>query len=565
MITRRQLITNAIATASIAQVMPNALSSPFQSFLDVSSVDAQSWDVRRFGAKGDGHTLDTRAVQNAIDSCHRNGGGVVVFAAGCTFLIGTIYIKDHVTLCLHQHSVILGSDNLIDYGNDVGLSPFYPEPLDLCLIYAKNAIDIGITGEGSIVGHTQDNFTSPPGAVGRAVEQRPMLIRFEHCRQISISDVSLQQCGSWCVHLKRSQDIFIRSIRIHNKQQDGFDLESCQNISISDCHLECGDDAIAVTTSSLDYPARNITVTNCLLRSRWAGIRFGPLSRGNFENITVSNCVFYDCNGGGIKLGMYEGAEIRDCVFNNLVMDQVSAPVSIFIATWPEIGSTAPNPATMPVGRIHDLQFRGFQVVTKPGDPGPRPDLDSAIFLQGHPQSSIENILFEDINVTFSGGGTQAQSSRRDIVDMNEIDYRKDGYWTDDKSTWGVPPAYGLYARHLKGLTMEDVRFGLANPDRRSALFLSDSEDIRITGFEAACDPIDTAVITARNCIGLMLSEIEALPKATALVRIEGPGSDKISLTSNDARMFDKTFLCVDGASDKIVLQLGSEQRRTPD
>ena len=544
--------------------MPNTLARPFPSFVDVSSVEAQPWDVRRFGATGDGKTMDTRAVQSAIDSCHREGGGVVVFAAGCTFLIGTIYLKDHVTLCLHQHSAILGSENLIDYGNDVGLSPFYPEPLDLCLIYAKDAIDIGITGEGSIIGHTQDNFTSPPGAQGRSVEQRPMLIRFEHCSQISISDVSLQRCGSWCVHLKQSQDIFLRSIRVHNDKQDGFDLESCQNVSISDCHLECGDDAIAITTSSSDYPARNITVTNCLLRSRWAGIRFGPLSRGNFENIAVSNCVFYDCNGGGIKLGMYEGAEIRDCVFDNLVMDQVSAPVSIFIATWPEIGSTAPNPAMMPVGRIRDLQFRGFQVVTKKGAPEPRPDLGSTIFLQGHPQSPIENIVLENINVTFSGGGTQAQSSRRNIVDMNEIDYRKDGYWTDDKSTWGVPPAYGLYARHLKGLVMENIRFGLANPDRRSALYLSDSEDIRITGLEAACDPVDAEVITARNCVGLMLSEIEARPKAAALVRIEGPRSDRIALASNDARLFDKTFLCVDGASEKMVLELDSETELTP-
>jgi polygalacturonase len=84
-----------------------------------------------------------------------------------------------------------------------------------------------------------------------------MLIRFENCSQISVADVSLKRCGSWCMHLKNSRDIFLRNIRINNEKQDGFDLESCQDVSISDCHLECGDDAIAITTSSREHPARN--------------------------------------------------------------------------------------------------------------------------------------------------------------------------------------------------------------------------------------------------------------------------------------------------------------------
>lgn len=556
LITRRELITNAIAAAGITWITPDASGNPA-----FPGMDRISLDVRRFGAKGDGKTPDTRAVQNAIDSSHRDGGGFVTFATGCTFLIGTIYLKDNVRLYLQPNSVILGSDDLIDYGKDVGISPFYPEPLDLCLIYAKDAVNIGISGEGTIIGHAREAFTPAPGTLGRPAEQRPMLIRFENCKEIFISDVSLQRCGSWCVHLKRSRDIFLRSLRIHNEMQDGFDLESCQNVSISDCQLECGDDAIAVTTSSLDYPARNITVTNCLLRSRWAGIRFGPLSKGNFENIAVSNCIFYDCNGGGIKLGMYEGAAIRDCVFDNLVMDHVSAPVSIFIATWPEIGSVEPNPPMMPVGRVSGLQFRGIQVVTKPGAPDPRPDLGDTIFLQGHPKSSIENILFEDISVTFAGGGTIEQASRRDIVDMDQIDVQKDGYWTDDKSTWGVPPAYGLYARHVNGLILENVRFRLANPDRRSPMFFSDSNDIRVSGFEAACDPVDVSVITVRESVDLMLSEVEAQPRAATLVRIEGPESARIVLVGNDPRNYSELFRCAAGAKEKAVLQLDSRER----
>jgi Glycosyl hydrolases family 28 len=552
LVTRRELIEKAIAVAGTAWFVPDSFAQTLARASNQRPPSSQLWDVRQFGAKGDGKTLDTSAVQAAIDACHQAGGGAVHFASGCTFLIGTIYLKDHVELQLDANSVLLGSDRLADYGKDVGLNPFYPETIDPCLIYAKNCADIRIGGNGTIVGHTGDDFEAPPGADERARKERPMLIRFENCGQISVVDVSLKHCGSWCMHLKNSHDIFLRNIRIANEKQDGFDLESCQNVSISDCHLECGDDAIAITTSSRERPARNITITNCLMRSQWSAIRFGPLSKGDFENITVSNCVFYDCNGGGIKLGMFEGAEIRDCLFDNLVMDQVVAPITMFVATWPDIGSLQPSPPMMPAGKISDLQFRGIRAIAKPEPPNPRPDANDGLFFHGHPQGLIENILLRDVAVTLSGGGTLEQAARRDIVDMNQIDYRKDGYWTDHKSTWGVPPAYGLYARHMRGLVLENVSFELTSPDMRSAVFCSDSEDIRISNLAATSSP-DTSVVTARNCIGVRLSNTEPRPKAAVLLRLEGAKSDGVILEDNDPRGFTKPFLCTDGASENAI------------
>jgi hypothetical protein len=551
-ITRRTLLEGAAAVGAVWLVRDGLAQSA--ETLPAHTAEMQPWDVRRFGAKGDGQALDTAAVQAAIDHCHAAGGGAVLFQPGFTFLIGTIYLKDHVYLQLEPDSTILGSDHLSDYGNDVGLNPFYPETIDPCLIYAKNATDIGIRGMGKIVGHTKNTFTPPPGGDARAAKERPMLIRFDTCSQISVSDVSMYRCGAWCMHLKNSREIFLRNIRIQNDKQDGFDLDSCQNVSISDCHLDCGDDAIAITTSIKDHPARNITITNCLLKSRCAGIRFGPLSKGDFENISVSNCIFYDCNLGGIKLGVFEGATIRNCVFDNLVMDQVSAPLSIFIATWPDIGSTDPNPPMMPPGKIHDLQFRGIRAVTRPGPPNAHPDGDSTMFFQGHPQSAIENILLQDVTITFSGGGTLEQANRRDIVDMDQIDYRKDGYWTDHKTTWGVPPAYGLYVRHLNGLTLENVTFQLAAPDQRSAIFCSDSAEILVTDFKAACDPPTTAVITALNCNGIQLSGVDASPKASALLRLEGADSKGVVLGPIRPGKFAKEVDYANGATEKAVL-----------
>lgn len=484
-----------------------------------------------------------------------------MFATGCTFLIGTIYLKDHVTLHLETNSLLLGSGNLADYGNDVGLNPFYPETIDPCLIYAKDCVDLRIGGEGTIQGYADDGFIAPPNADERTRHQRPMLIRLENCSQISMADVSLKRCGSWCVHLKNSHDIFLHNLRINNERQDGFDLESCRDVSISDCHLQCGDDAIAITTSSRERPARNITITNCVMRSRWSAVRFGPLSRGNFENITISNCAFFDCAGGGLKLGTFEGGEIRNCLFDNLVMDQVTAPITLFVATWPEIGSLATNPPMMPPGKIRGLQFRGIRAVTPPGPPNTRPDANGGLFFHGHPHGLIENIILRDVVVTCSGGGTLQQANRRDIVDMDQIDYRKDGYWTDHKSTWGVPPAFGLYARHIRGLVLEDVQFALHSPDMRSAVFCYDSENIRISDLSAACSPVDTPVITARNCVRVRLSGIEPQPKAAVLLRLEGAASSGIDVADNDPRQFSKLVVCADGANEEVVLQTGRPGR----
>jgi hypothetical protein len=542
MLNRRKLIEGAAAVAATTVLTR-------QTFAQATA----SFDPRNFGAKADGKTLDTAAVQAAIDACHTAGGGFVVFPSALTFLIGTIYLKDNVTLQLQPNAAILGSDNLADYGHDVGLNPFYPETIDPCLIYAKNATGIGIAGEGKIVGHTGNTFTAPPGGDQRAAKERPMLLRFDTCTHISITGASFFHCGAWCMHLKNSREIFLSRVHIQNDKQDGFDLDSCQNVSISDCQLECGDDAIAITTSLAGQPCRNITITNCLLKSRCAGIRFGPLSKGDFENISVSNCIFYDCILGGIKLGVFEGATIHNCVFSNLVMDQVSAPISIFIATWPEIGSTDPNPPMMPPGKIHDLQFRGIRAITRPGPPNAHPDGDSTIFFQGHPQSSIENILLEDMDITFSGGGTLDQANRRDIVDMDQIDYRKDGYWTDHKTTWGIPPAYGLYARHINGLVMQNVTFQLANPDQRPAVFLYQSNNTRLVDFTAASDPAAPVLITALDAGSLEVRNASASPTAATLLHVEGAASRDILISGTIPGKFTKEVEFANGATPKAL------------
>jgi hypothetical protein len=172
--------------------------------------------------------------------------------------------------------------------------------------------------------------------------------------------------------------------------------------------------------------------------------------------------------------------------------------------------------------------------------------------MHGHPESVIENVTLTDVDATFAGGGTAGDAQHRNMIDINLIDFRRGGYWTDDKDVWGVPPAYGLYARHVKGFTLNNLAFFVANPDLRSPVFCSDCEDTSISGFEAHCAN-GGAMVTARNCSHMALSNLH--PKGDAvLLRLEGKKSNGVTLSQNDPRQFRKLFACYQGASAKAVI-----------
>ncbi len=475
------------------------------------------YNVKEHGASGGGEQYDTTAVQKAIDLCHKNGGGTVLFPGGGTYLIGTISLLSNVTLHIAGNARILGSDQLADYADDTGISPYYPEPLDRCLIYACEEHNIRLTGEGIIDGNFRGKApVSPKEADGRG-KQRPMLIRFEKCDEVHISGLRLENAFSWCTHLKYCSYVHLYNVTIRNKKQDGFNIESCAFTTISDCHLECGDDGIALTTSSADKPLTNLSVVNCHISSKWAAVRLGPLSKGNFENITVSNCVFQNCGGGGVKMGMFEGAEIKNCIFSNIVMDRVTAPVSMFLGNWTDIGSMDNQPPLMPLGKIKNVYFNNLRATAVDGPVSPwrdrdafsarqiadmrlRPDQNSVMIFHGHPESVIESVFLSNIHITFPGGGTADEAERRDVIDINDIAYHSEDWrWTEDKNVWGVMPAYGVYARHIENLNLNNTTFECSSPEKRPAIFCQQSSSITLSHLSAEADNYSPLIIT-KDC-----------------------------------------------------------------
>jgi polygalacturonase len=438
-----------------------------QQVLDAGATNAL-YNVTDFGAQGDGVQLDTEAIQRAIDACTARGGGTVIVPPG-KYRTATLVIKNNVTLYLSAGATIVATGDPKDYVKYGAV------------LYAQEAENIALTGRGTM-----------DGSGGNVRTDRYQLLFLVHCRNVSMTEVTLRASAGWCAHLAYCDKVKINGVQIDNCvnfNNDGLDINSCRNVRISDCSVRCEDDAITLKTTA-DAPCENIVITNCILTSRWAGIRLGSESCGNFKNILVSNCAIHDTFGCGIKLQMVEGAEMRDLVFSNIVMTNVTGPICLRLGNWVTGSIPRPENAKRPIGTLKNVLFSNIraQVAEKPctemhqtnnyppspAEPG---EIRSCISITGQPDHPIENIVFSDVSVTFPGGGTTEEAARKNIPDL------RDTY--PEYYMFGVLPAYGLYAHHVKGLTLNNVRFELASPDKRPATVYDDVKEVRESSLQA--------------------------------------------------------------------------------
>ncbi len=425
--------------------------------LALRAAPAPVHDVRAFGAVGDGTTLDTAALQAAIDQCHAVGGGTVLMAGG-SYLTGTLYLRSNVTLRVEAGAAILGSANIADYATDTHRQMYKNEAhMDRCLIFARDAHNVEIEGHGRIDGQGGlfPNQDDP-------AKHRPMLIRFLECTGIRVRDITLESPASWTSVWLYCTDIAIDGIKVHSRANingDALNFDGCQQVRVSNSTFDNSDDCICLQTSRPDRPCRDIVVSNCHFTSRWAGMRIGLLSRGDFENITVTNCTFRDIRDSGLKIQMGEGASMRNMVFTNLVMKNVLKPVFMTLSQH-RAAVDAPSELA-PVGTMRGFIFSQIVVETETGGP------DAAFILTGLPGHPIEDVTFSDIRATFAGGGTDAHAATRpaELTPENLA-----GRWPEYSRFNGAVPAHGLYARHVSGLALRNAAFATLAPDARPAI-----------------------------------------------------------------------------------------------
>jgi len=478
--------------------------------------DYKDYNVRNFGALGDGKTLDSPAINRAIDAAASAGGGTVWFSSG-TYLSVSIHLKSNVGLHLDQGAVILAASprdgesfrydlpepNENDQWQDFGHTHFQNS-----LIWGENLENISILGPGLINGAglvrhgsqsrddaTQDALKGKAPA-GRARNEEfgypdaadavepgwgNKAISLKLCRNIIIRDISILRGGHFAILATGCDNLTIDNLKI-DTNRDGIDIDGCRQVRMSNCTINSPtDDGICLKSS---YPlgrptfCENITITNCQVsgfldgsffdgtyrrdgvRNPVGRIKFGTESNGGFKNITISNCVFEYCRG--FALETVDGALLEDVAISNITMrDIVNAPIYL------RLGARLRGPAeTTKVGALRRVKFDNIiahNVAARQG-----------ILIAGLPHENgvtegvIEDVTLSNIFMDFQGGGTAKQAARE--MPELEKDY-------PDPGRHGDTPSWALYARHAKNLSLHHVEFRAAKPDARPAIVLDDVAD----------------------------------------------------------------------------------------
>ena len=501
------------------------------------------FNVRDFGAKGDGVTRDTSTIQAAVDAASASGGGSVVFPSG-RFLSGTIFVKSRVTLHLSSGAVLLGSPDIADYP----ARDFPARDLDVggyevwALVYAEDAEQITIEGDGVIDGSGEHFPRSVVRNPELAERPRPRLIFFKNCRTVRLRDVTLRESGLWTVHLALCDMVRISGLSVTSTfhlNQDGIVLDSCRDATVSDCSVNTVDDAI-VLKSSFPRACSDITISNCSVQSLCAGLKLGTQSLGGFRNITISNCVLHDCRLGGLKFQTVDGGDLEDVTVHNITMHDVAAPISFRRGDRGFDFGFRDVERPRPVGVLRHVRISHVRA-TLPVDAARR-DGDT-MSIAGIPGNPVEDVTLENIDITFPGGGTLDEAHR------GEVPERESAY--PEHTMFGVLPAHGLWVRHAARVVLRDVRFGLAAADARPALVCEDVDDLELVRIRAETSGGEP-LVRLRGTRGALLQGCRP-GQAETFVRIEGQNSADLAVAGNDLRGVRRPVVASDGFSGRII------------
>lgn len=300
--------------------------------------------VKEFGAIGDGVHEDTKAVQLAIDTCAKEGGGTVLLEQG-NFLCCTLYLRSNIRFVVDASASLIALPVPEAYPTNTHYNRYINEPdMNACFLYGEDLENITLEGGGLING----NGPKFPRQGGIA---RPMMIRLLRCKNVHLRDLRLYHSAAWTTAILDSENIWAEGLDIYaqtNFNGDGLDFDGSKNIFVSNCKIDGSDDNICLQASSRDYPVKNVHISNCTISSICAGIRIGLKSIGDISNVVIDNCIFENIWREGIKIESSEGGRIEGIKASNLIMHNVRRPIYILcnntIASlgrteYPEIGS----------------------------------------------------------------------------------------------------------------------------------------------------------------------------------------------------------------------------------
>lgn len=493
---------------------------------------SMEYNVLDYGAKGDGTTINTQAIQKAIDACSKTGG-IVIFPSG-KYLTGTIYFKNDVTIYLHKGAVILGSTNLKDYPENLPVYQFYRKgKIKRSLFYAEKCENIAIKGEGTIDG--QGAFIKKiNGEAASSYGERPHVIWMIQSKKIKIEGIKLQNSALWMQHYIACENLYIHDIEVYNhanKNNDMMDINGCKDVIISDCQGDTDDDGITLKSTHA-MPNENITIANCIISSHCNAIKCGTESNAGFKNIIISNCIIrpskdkepiYGKPAGisGLALEVVDGAEMNGVHISNIVIDGPQVPLFIRLGNRARgYDQNIPKPK---VGSIENVTISNITAFNADA---------TGSSITGIPGHSVKNITLDNIRIFYKGGGTLKDAQR--IIPENETGY-PDAIMFDRLS------AYGMFIRHAENITLNNVEFYFKNTEKRPVLYLEDVKKGTIIDLQASIDA-KSPLINIKNSSDLFIRNPVPQKKCESGLDISGKKSASIRIDNVDKSRFKNLF-----------------------
>ncbi|MCU4674124.1 glycosyl hydrolase family 28 protein [Catenovulum sp. 2E275] len=543
MINRRHFLKSTLATFTAFQFTPFSLAArELEAYLEkfeqsrsanpkrTPILQTAKLNVQDFGTKANGITLDTKSIQAAINkAAGYKTGATVVFPAG-KYHTGALKLANNVHLHLEKDAILLGSTNIYDYQSTNGKVH--------SLLEADECYNIAISGPGTIDGrgrelalninhlhHTGKRVEADFNYRRNRSRNRPSVIAFHHCESIKLYDINIKNGASWVQHYAGCRDLLIDNMKVESDafwNNDGIDINDCENVRITGCFVNAADDAICLkSTTGGQFHNNHVYIADCVLRSSSNGIKFGTESMWGFTNVEIENIRVFDTYRSAIALETVDGAKLENVKINQVEAYNVGC--AIFIRRGQRNRDV---PANTPVGTLKNIEITNVKAhvsfLRADADYEVRGPALNNFFnpipasITGLPDAHIENIKLENIEISYPGrankGFAYRPADQPSLVPQERAEY-------PEYTMFGELPSWGLFVRHVTGLTLKNIKLTVRESDFRPAYVFTDVKQLKLNGSE----------ISSQNEIQIALNAVDNA-EFTNIYK-QAANTDKIKLT----------------------------------
>ncbi len=462
---------------------------------------AKDYYASMFGIKSNGMTLNTTAIQKAIDYISAEGGGKLIFKVG-RYLTGTIELKDNVMIELGEGAVLVGSTNPYDY---------YRKGDAFGMVISNGAENIGITGLGVLDGQGRElannflgqialGFIPDPFKLGRPAN-RPHLVYLCQSKNVTLKGINLRNSSCWTCTTDRIENLLIDGVTLESRafwNNDGFDIVDCTHAVIQNCFVNASDDGICLKSHHKDVCNDDVIVRHNTITSSASGIKFGTFGVGGFRNIQILDNVVYDTFRSAITIQSVDGGFAENILVDGL--KSYNTANAIYLNVGQRRGDKPSRMENITIRNVYaeipvDKPDYGVDYEGPTLEDQPRNVLPCGIV--GLAEQPVCNVTIENVEIHFPGGGDPS-FAKVGTYELEKVPEMPTAY--PEFSQYKELPAWGFYVRHAKGVHFHNVTLTAAEKDYRPAIVLDDVQGASFTAVKATAPKLKTKIFVARNC-----------------------------------------------------------------